>query len=312
MHPPVDEATEGKFLLTGASGWFGKTALWEYEQLYGPQALRSDVVAFASTAKDVDFGSPHGPMPALPLHRIGSFDKPRGLIHLAFLTRDQLQHMDVPAYIAGNRAITHEIEQLTQQHPQLPIITTSSGAAAALDISQLRLEDNPYAWLKQEEEHLWKTSAQSRMALVFRVYAASGRFLKSPKLFALGDFIEKALTGQRIVIASRRPVLRSYVHVGTLMKLCWELLRQPLPPGFQQINACTETLSLIDLAKIISRMWHLPDPQAQLDRDLSPDRYTADSNDFLSLLKDYQVACPSLEAQIRETAKWMQSNPGLA
>lgn len=310
-HPPGDEATQGQFLLTGASGWFGKTALWEYEQSYGPQALRRDVVAFASTAKDINFGSPHGPMPALPLSSIRSMDKPKGLIHLAFLTRDQLQHIDIQSYIAGNRAITHEIEQLTKQHPQLPIVTTSSGAAAALDNNNISIDNNPYAWLKQEEENLWKASAQSRMALVFRVYAATGRFLKSPKLFALGDFIEKALTGQPIVITSRRPVLRSYVHVGTLMKLSWELLRRPLPPGFQQIDACSENLSLIELAKIISKLWHLPAPQADIDQNLSPDRYLANNRDFLSLLERYRIACPDLEAQIRETASWMLSNPGI-
>ena len=302
MHPPVDEATEGKFLLTGASGWFGKAALWEYEQRYGPQALRRDVVAFASTAKQIDFGSPHGPMPAQPLSTITAIEKPRGLIHLAFLTRDQLQHLDVESYIAINRSISHQIELLLKQHPQLPIITTSSGAAAALRSQGEDLVQNPYAVLKQEEEELWKHQSQGRMAVVFRVYAASGRFLKSPKLFALGDFVEKALKGQAIVINSRRPVLRSYVHVGTLMKLCWALLREPLAPGFQQIDACTESLSLVELAEITSKIWHLPAPQHEVDMSLAPDSYVADATSFQSLLQRYQLASPTLTAQILETA----------
>ena len=223
--PTTEPASQGPFLLTGASGWFGRTALWEFEQRHGPEALRSEVVAFASRAKTIDFGSPHGPMPALALDSIGSIKNPRGLVHLAFLTRDQLQHLDVDSYIYSNRQITQHIEQLIKQHPQLPIITTSSGAAAAFDPSQTDLSSNPYAFLKQEEESLWRNFGIGRMALVFRVYAASGRFLKSPKLFALGDFVEKAVNGKTIVINSRRQVLRSYVHVGTLMNLCWALLR---------------------------------------------------------------------------------------
>lgn len=299
---PAEAPADGPLLLTGASGWFGKTALWEYEQRYGPQALRHDVLAFASTAKDINFGSPHGPMPALPLSKICDSVRPRGLIHLAFLTRDQLHNVDIKRYIEINRGISRQIEQLIMNHPSLPIITTSSGAAAVLDDRCSDLENNPYASLKQEEEYLWRSLAQGRMAIVFRVYAASGRFLKSPKLFALGDFIHKALMGQTIVIQSRCQVLRSYVHVGTLMALCWEMLRRPLSPGFQQVDACTETLSLIDLATLISEMWQLPAPQHQQDLTLSPDNYTADSKRFTALLDRYGLTSPDLKEQIRETA----------
>lgn len=304
--PPDEPVGEGQYLLTGASGWFGRTALWEYERSHGPEALRRDVVAFASTAKEIDFGSAYGPMPALPLAAITAIRKPLGLIHLAFLTRDQLQHLEVQRYIAINRAISDQIERLLEQHANLPIITTSSGAAAALENEAQDLLQNPYGVLKQEEEALWQRHAQDRMALVFRVYAASGRFLKSPKLFALGDFVEKALNGQAIEIKSRRPVLRSYVHVGTLMQLAWALLRQPLESGFQQIDACTESLSLLELAEIVSKIWHLPAPVHEIDHNLNPDSYVADCTPFLSLLQRYHLSSPDLEAQLLETASWIK------
>ncbi|MFN9694565.1 MAG: NAD-dependent epimerase/dehydratase family protein [Synechococcaceae cyanobacterium] len=306
MSSSTEPKADGPYLLTGASGWFGKTALWEYEHRHGPEALRNDVVAFASKAKAIDFGSPHGPMPALPLSSIAEIKNPRGLIHLAFLTRDQLQHLDVESYIATNRAITDQIKQLIGRHSHLPMITTSSGAAAGVD-SQAKqdLDRNPYAWLKQEEESLWRHHAQERMAMVFRVYAASGRFLKSPKLFAIGDFVAKALNGEAIVIRSHRPVLRSYVHVGTLMRLCWALLRQPLSPGFQQIDACTDTLSLIELAERISSIWCLPAVEYELDPTLSPDSYIADGSTFRALLQRYQITTLDLDDQIRETARWL-------
>ncbi|MFM8275923.1 MAG: NAD-dependent epimerase/dehydratase family protein [Cyanobium sp.] len=301
---------EGKFLLTGASGWFGRTALWEYEQHYGPGALRRDVIAFASCAKSIDFGSRYGPISALPLSSITTIANPRGLIHLAFLTRDRLQHVDIDRYITLNREIRHQIEHLICQYPQMPIITMSSGAAAALDPSSIPdLGDDPYASLKREEEALWRSHSQGRMALVFRVYAASGRFLKSPKLFALGDFVEKALAGQRIVINSRRLVVRSYVHVGTLMRLCWQLLRQPLPSGFAQIDACTNTLTLIELAEIISNIWKLPMPKHELDQSLGSDEYTADSSAFRELLQKYGLKSPELKEQIYDTALAFAEDP---
>ena len=172
------------WVLTGASGWFGRTALWEYEQIHGPEALRRDVIACASSAKDIDIGSPHGPVQAVSLESLDTIDKASGLIHLAFLTRDRVEVFGVERYIQENRAITARVANLIIRNPGIPIITTSSGAAAVFDSGDVDLTGNPYAALKQEEEDLWRSSGAERMATVFRVYAAAGRFIKDPKVFA--------------------------------------------------------------------------------------------------------------------------------
>ncbi len=164
------------------------------------------------------------------------------------------------------------------------------------------LEENPYATLKQEEEALWRRSGASRMAAVFRVYAASGRFIKDPSLFALSDFLSKANAGQQIEVRSQRPVIRSYVHVGTMMRLFWAMLRAPLVPGFLQVDACMETLSLVELARIISRLWGLPEPLFSINPSLEADCYEADVGPFRALLDRYAIAPPDLPAQLRETA----------
>ena len=95
-----------RWLLTGAGGWFGKTALYEYEQRHGPEALRQDVIAFASKPKWIDFGSAHGPIQAWDLRDIESIEAPTGLLHLAFLTRDRIAEVGLECYIETNRAIT--------------------------------------------------------------------------------------------------------------------------------------------------------------------------------------------------------------
>lgn len=290
------------WILTGASGWFGRTALWEYEALHGPEALRSDVVACASSAKLIDFGSPHGPVQAVGLEALGQIHNAAGLIHLAFLTRERVAEIGLDRYIQTNRAITAGIAAFLEHNPSIPIITTSSGAAAVLDGVAPDLEGNPYATLKQEEEALWRRSGASRMAVVFRVYAASGRFIKDPRLFALSDFLSKATAGQQIEVRSQRPVIRSYVHVGTMMRLFWAMLSAPLPPGFLQVDACMETLSLLELAQIISRQWGLPEPLSNVDPLLQADRYAADAGPFAELLDRYRIIPLDLPGQLRETA----------
>jgi hypothetical protein len=79
-------------------------------------------------------------------------------------------------------------------------------------------------------------------------------------------------------------------------------LHQPLAPGSQQIDACTDTLSLNELADVISEMWQLPAPEHDLNKDLSPDIYSANTEPFRNLLRQYQIDSPSVIEQIEDTA----------
>jgi len=290
-----------RWLLTGAGGWFGKTALYEYEHCYGPAALRQEVIAFASRPRWIDFGSPHGPIEALDLREIGSIEAPSGLLHLAFLTRDRIAEVGLESYIDTNRAITAAIRGVLQAHPTIAAITTSSGAAAALDGQPAELEANPYASLKQEEESLWRQQASSRMAVVFRVYAASGRMMVGPERFALGDLLLQAMAGNQLHIKAKHRVERSYGHVGSLMQLAWAMLKQPKPTGFYGVDACTDALDLVELAEAISHAFGLQAPSHSINSELPADRYVGDSQAFRQLLKDYALIHPTLAQQIEET-----------
>jgi nucleoside-diphosphate-sugar epimerase len=299
-------APQPRWVLTGASGWFGRTALWEYEQRHGPEALRRDVVACASTAKPIDFGSPHGALQAVGLEALDTIGEAGGLIHLAFLTRDRVEAWGVDRYIEANRAITARVADFIGRNPGMPILTTSSGAAAMFDHGEVDVFRNPYAALKQEEEELWRRSgAEERLAVVFRVYAASGRFIRDSKVFALSDFLCRALSGERIEIRSKQPVIRSYVHVGTMMRLLWAMLDQPGCPGFRQVDAAMQTLSLVELAQAITVLWGLPDPLIRIDSSLPADDYRADSGPFRLLLDEYAVKELDLAHQLEETASWL-------
>jgi hypothetical protein len=119
----------GPFLLTGASGWFGRTALHVYEQAHGPEALRRQVIPFASRGRWVDFGSPEGPVLARPLAAMTEVPDPAGLLHLAFLTRDKPAELGLERYVTSNRAITATVAQVLGAWPQLPVVTTSVWSA---------------------------------------------------------------------------------------------------------------------------------------------------------------------------------------
>ena len=307
--PSVIASAAGPLLLTGAGGWFGLTALHVFEQTFGPKALRERVVPFASRVRQIDFGSAYGPIQAFDLRELLDVPDPAGLLHLAFLTRDRVEEVGLDTYVATNRGITAQVAKLLKYYPTMPIVTTSSGAAAALDEGEQDLEANPYAALKREEEKLLHRESLMRMAVVFRVYAASGRFMRGPERFALGDFLLQSLQAQRLTINSPRPVERSYVHVGTLMELAWSLLLASDSPGYQAIDACTDHISLLELARLISSQEGLHEPEHKIDFLMPPDSYGADSKLFLGKLKERKIIPFNLVEQIMDTkaglAKWL-------
>lgn len=297
-------------LLTGASGWFGRTALYEYEQQHGPEVLRRDVIPFASRERWVDFDSPHGPVKALPLEAITEVNNPAGLLHLAFLTRDKVEELGWERYVTTNRAITAKIGEVLRSWPAMPVVATSSGAAAALDGQPPDLEGNPYATLKQEEEALLESESATRMAMVFRVYAASGRFMTRPEKFALGDFLLQALRGELIRVRATHRVIRSYVSIESLMALSWRLLGQPTANGsFRRLDACSHTLSLDELALLVATATGSKIQEWAVQSHGREDVYQGEMGPFRELLQNHALQPLTMEQQIRVTTSGLQGRP---
>ena len=305
----------GPLLLTGASGWFGRTALHAYEQDYGPEALRQAVIPFASQECWVDYGSPHGPIRALPLDALSSISHPAGLLHLAFLTRDKVEPLGWQRYVALNRAITAKVLDLLEAWPTMPVVACSSGAAQAAEGGEPEslLASNPYAVLKLQEELSLAKLAATRLTVVFRVFAASGRFMTRADQFALGDFLLQALANRPIVVQNPALVMRSYIHTGTLMRAAWRLLlggpgHGLQTPGFHRLDACTHTVRLSDLARFIARRFGVPFAVPPVAADPSQqDLYIGDALPMTALLRALHLPLCDLDEQISDTCLALQA-----
>lgn len=289
-----------KVILTGASGWFGKVALKEYEDIYGPEELRENMLAIASTSKEIDFGSEYGTIRATALDQLDDSIECKAIIHFAFLTREKINKEYLDDYIEKNREITSKVGKLLLNNPKATCITTSSGAANNLGKS---IKEDPYGFLKREEENIWENlSKDKRLAVVFRVYAASGRYMKNPKIFALGEFIIAAKSGKQITIRSKCEVIRSFINIGFLTRLIWKIVEEPWTKGFFNIDACTDKISLLELADIISSQWNIQKPNADIDLLLRRQDYSGDSMYIKYLAKLYSVKVPTIVEQIIETS----------
>ena len=173
--------TNNVVVVTGATGWFGRTALHELQRVLGPEAFLRRVRAFASRSRTIaSTGFADGverPFPVAPLAELPELAEREpidALLHTAFLTREYVERVGVKTYISVNRGITDLVCRSLEAAPAARTVLISSGAAAALDhVATLEehLLADPYGVLKWEEERRLCEIADT---LVLRAYAVSG------------------------------------------------------------------------------------------------------------------------------------------
>jgi nucleoside-diphosphate-sugar epimerase len=299
----------GMLIVTGATGWFGRTALHELQRLLGPEAFCRRVRAFASRSRTIaSTGFADGverPFPVAPLAELPELAEREpidALLHTAFLTREYVERVGVETYISVNRGITDLVCRSLEAAPAARSVLISSGAAAALDhVATLEehLLADPYGVLKSEEERRLSEIADT---LVLRAYAVSGRFMRDPEQFALGDFLLRALGGLPIEIKAPMPVIRGYGHAGDMVNLAFRWLWSGQLPPALPIAAVSEQVELLELASLISTLYGLPPTSSAIDSSLSPNRYSADPKPYCDMLHLLGIIPLSLEEQIFDTA----------
>jgi nucleoside-diphosphate-sugar epimerase len=215
---------EGSIIVTGASGWMGQTLLENLFEVLGASTFYERVIAFAS--KDID--AKIGRAETIKLHSLSKLpklaeeSKPDLIIHAAFLTPDYAKAHGRAKFIQINRKITGLVCKAAKNSPNSRLVEISSGAAETSsetidNPNKTNLSDQQlYGFLKKEEEEKLSLLAPT---LILRIFALSGKHIKDPKKYALGDFLLAHAKGQPIVIQSKTPVIRGYGHAGDISKL---------------------------------------------------------------------------------------------
>ena len=161
------------------------------------------------------------------------------------------------AFISINRYITHTVYESILASASSRVVCISSGAVMNsfnFSSDSDALTSDPYSFLKYSEENALLSVADTQ---VFRIFALSGRFIRDPHIFALGDFLIQALIHRKVVVNSPFPVIRSYVHASDLAKcaLSWLFSTEK---SVDPINASSHITSLASLADLITKLFRLP------------------------------------------------------
>lgn len=298
-----------RFAVTGASGWLGRTALELLAGALGPEDFRRQVTGFASrdrtlTLCDGTVAELHG------FHRLADLNPPpTHLLHFAFVMRNRVVAMGVPAYGQANLAILSSVvDAITRFRPR-GVFCTSSGAVYEADGSFVAdIETDPYGTLKRLEELAIRRVAADigGRSIVTRVFSLGGAYMTRPEQYALGNFVLQALAGGPIEIRARGRVERSYCSAADVVAVALACLLSDGPADliFDSAGEAVEmgelaghvrdTLQLSDMA--IERAW---DPAA------APDRYVGDGTQMCALAARHGIRMQTLTEQIQETASYL-------
>ncbi|WP_232065468.1 NAD-dependent epimerase/dehydratase family protein [Mycobacterium shinjukuense] len=284
-----------RVLVTGASGWLGRTAL----DLLAPLGLPT--LALASRARVIRVGDCEIECRVWDDREVAAF-APTVVLDCAFLTRDRVGDMPLPDYVAANRALTERLVYATRLPGVRLALTVSSGAAVyPRDALDGPIEDNPYGYLKREAEHrLTQAAAESgAVPVVVRAWSISGAHVQKPQGYALGSMIRDADAGA-IRITARRPVFRRYV-------LAEELLALGMAEGGVGPATVDSGGELVEMAELAARVTQVVRPDAVISRDEvdpgDPDRYHSDGQDWEWHCQRWDLASAPLDRQIEITAR---------
>ncbi|SON63238.1 hypothetical protein MSIMFI_04768 [Mycobacterium simulans] len=288
-----------RVLVTGASGWLGRTAL----DLLGPLGLPT--LALASRSRAIRVGDLEIVCREWDEHEVAEF-APTVVLDCAFLTRDRVADMPLDEFVAANRALTDRLVHATQLPGVRLALTVSSGAGVyPRDALSGPIEDNPYGYLKREAERRLAEAASESGAVpvVARAWSISGAHVQKPQGYALGSMIQHADAGA-IRIMARRPVFRRYV-------LAEELLAVGIAEGGVGPATIDSGGELVEMAELASRVAAVVHPGAPISRGevdaRDPDRYHSDGQDWDRRCQRWGLASAPLDRQIEITARGVLS-----
>lgn len=282
-----------RVLITGASGWFGQTAL-ALCSLSGVDTFavsRSPLATFNSEITTGDWEE----------NRIQKF-KPTVIIDCAFQTREKLSIIPLADYVKQNSLLTERMLWLASLDTVRLAMTISSGAAVhPHDAVNEPIEKNPYGFMKRKaEQKLSLLGNKTGISTVIpRAWSVSGAFCPKPELFAFTDLISQATTG-RILIKSSTKVYRRYTSVEDLLSVSLASARLG---SSSIIDSGGELFEIEELAEKIRT---LVSPNATISRANSlykeTDNYFPSGTTWIRNCESADFLAEDLESQILKVA----------
>lgn len=288
--------SDDRVLVTGASGWFGRTAI----AMIRKSGL--DLLATGSKDQQIEISGVAQLVHSQRLDSISTFE-PTVVIDSAFVTRERLAALGHNAYVEINQGIIDQSLAIAALPSVRKYIGFSSGATMHLaGQASFSLEENPYAAQKRVYEGKITEIAGSLQCdvSVARVWAVTGSYCTKPDTFAFTNLIAQAKLGL-IKIMANHLVYRRYCAVEDVLALAM----LPKQPG--DISIFDTGGDLIELGELAKMVVELVNPNAEIQRQVDPrlpsDNYYSDGKEWVDLVQSAGMAFDSLSNQIARVAE---------
>jgi nucleoside-diphosphate-sugar epimerase len=288
--------------VTGASGWFGTTALDLLLDAW-PSDGSERIVGYASSERAIVLPSGRAVrVKALP--DLLTDPAPTVLLHFAYLTRDRVADLGVAEYAKRNVSISSLALAAVRQHRPRIVVTASSGAVNEAEGRLAHdLVTNPYGALKVLDELAFAEASRKVGAgwAIPRVFSVAGPGMSRPENYALGSMIAMARAGGPVQITSTRPAFRSYCGVDEVIALSIWAADKRRCGVFDTVGHEVEMADLAaTVAGVIGDGCAVSRPG--FDPTAAADRYVGDPSTHAALLRDSGLAAASLSALVLRTA----------
>lgn len=291
---------EDRVLITGASGWFGRSAIALLTHAHSADWVRENCLLAASSQRVIDvLGSGCFEVRRADTSTVEAF-APRLILNCAFPTRDRVEDLGFDAYVSLARRLSEELLDWSCLESVERVVTMSSGASVPSEKFPADLAENPYGTLKSAEAVALLDLASTRdlNAQVCRVWAVSGPHVQHPRSYALSDFILQARLQQRIVVRAAVPVIRAYASVDDILAIALaEVVRTS---GLFDVGG--EVVEVGDLAEAVAEEFTgVGVSRPEFDALAPADRYCSSGVDWEEACLRWGYEAAGLKEQILST-----------
>jgi nucleoside-diphosphate-sugar epimerase len=297
-------------VVTGASGWLGRSAV----SVLSGEFNNYRVIALSRK------NSPHkstGDIIYMTYDDFLSYNyEITGLVHTAFITKNYIEEIGPLEYVNQNSEI-HKwlISFIKMKDPKWTVAISSGATKQYIDKVETNLaltDSDLYGKMKFEEEEALLGSEIPNVA-IGRLWAASGRYMQNHKIYALGQFIETAISGNNIKIASKDLVYRRYIDAEDFMKV---LIMTAIDNKRSLFDSGGIRTSIENLALEVASFFNLKN-NSEIKVEFGLEKSTQENSNYFSrsevfakLQQKYNVGDRSITEQIERTSNAVMSNLG--
>jgi nucleoside-diphosphate-sugar epimerase len=274
-----------KVLVTGASGWVGKTTCYLLSELGVP------FYPVATYGREIQIGNRKLQIYSMDDHQIKYFS-PSIFVDAAYLTREFSNEMPISEYISKNREVTQKSIDLIRENGISQYIGFSSGVTLTTSIE----ENEPYSMVKRDFEKQIdsKMSELQTRYSVGRIWSISGGLVDKIDGFAFSDIVSQAIKG-RIVLKSSKPVIRRYCLVDEMLAIAFANTEKNMKI-FDTGGPLTE---IHEFANMVSQIVGVNSiANSEIDHFEIPDTYFSSNRDWKYLTGLYGLKAFAIEEQI--------------